>query len=925
MTPRLKLYRCIEDAWNDGVRDWLEGAAARTLAGRRNWMIVANRGQIRWLRQKSLAAGITTVGVRYLDPHALRREMCAMVGLETVLLDGATLEFVLRISALRLEDVESRSVARNPSAYLRAMEELAFAGVEDGAIARELGSGYAWAPGVDAALAKSAAPAPLACCCVGWDAANWEDANLLSAAVAWSKECELYVAMPRSVDEKLHQEWIGELEDRLGVASTECTAGDFKSANEELVERLEGADLGSDTALCVDFLIGQEWADEMNLVRDDVIAWLASSRNDARLAVIAPRRSASSIHLVRLLTEAGIAVLDETGARQEPPYDVQLQREIVRYHLLDCDVDALLGFIALLARCDAGAKLDPSSAQAWLRNRFSQVQSRNSRLLVQADFSPSELSDALCKLVSRLGSWPAEITWPEARSQWETILREFEVTTAALEPLWSQTVGLLDKRRFPPRAFLEYLEALLSGSQVQPVSDKAFARVIFTTFSKVHHQSFDRILLLDSNETIWPLRHEENPFLDDQRRAELNRRRKKRQGRLLLSFEHGLIEQARFLDLIENCAGGIAFAATARDAADASREASLNSWATRVLAEMGSPVEWRKKVRVTEPAGVNLPPEEAGHLTAVHESRRNPCMPFDRYHFNLHECTYEAAWWNASKLDDALACPATFALSEILGVESGMAADFERKENWAVGILTHRWLTRALGGKDEFARIVVPKDLDARIMQIRKAEEEKLADVFRPANLPLPLWWRSVLHKAAWAARACASAISKEPTEAWFAMEKDLRAELQTDSGGFKVRGRIDLMIADREALDGATLKVIDFKTGKQQRPTLTRLRNGTGLQFAAYHLMARALGALIVRTSQVNPERGEEEAFGPGDEAELRAAMGRLALLQRDLKFGQAAPARSDRETTEELPMATTPIDPRILEAKAELLLIAQ
>ena len=85
--------------------------------------------------------------------------------------------------------------------------------------------------------------------------------------------------------------------------------------------------------------------------------------------------------------------------------------------------------------------------------------------------------------------------------------------------------------------------------------------------------------------------------------------------------------------------------------------------------------------------------------------------------------------------------------------------------------------------------------------------------------------------------------------------------------------------------------------------------------------IAGRRAGAVLA----IHPDRGEEEVFADEDETELRARMARLARLQRDLKFGQLGPLLAEWGASESLPMTTTPIDPRVLDQKANLELLAK
>src|SRR5450755_2834674 len=125
---RLKLYRFVEDAWEDGVREWCRAASEASLDGMQSWFIAAAAGQVHWIKQRALQDGMTLFGIRFLLPGALRFELCALLGVPTLPLGNETLEFLLKLEAMRLGDAESLSQARTPGPFLHAIGRLRAAG-----------------------------------------------------------------------------------------------------------------------------------------------------------------------------------------------------------------------------------------------------------------------------------------------------------------------------------------------------------------------------------------------------------------------------------------------------------------------------------------------------------------------------------------------------------------------------------------------------------------------------------------------------------------------------------------------------------------------------------------------------------------------------------------------------------------------------
>ena len=945
---RLKLYRFIEDAWEDGVREWCLAASEASLDGAQSWLVAAGAGQVHWIKRRALRDGVTLFGIRFLLPNVLRFELCGLLGVGALPLGNETLEFLLKLQTMRYNDPESLSQVKAPGPCLHAIARLSAAGRRQDArnllpafsrqVADALEDSRAWGPALDEELLFKAGMtpvAPLRTCFFGWDAAHWEYVRLFEATVRTSLQCEVYQSMPRSSGETLQQGWVKAVESRLNIEHEICRESEFFSSNETLVARLEGVDLEASVLSTPRFLIGRDWRDEIALVRDYIIERLAAIAPGQRFGIVAPRRSPSSLEIVRMLAECGISIFDETGEKQEPEAGLLIQLQIIRYHLLACDVDALLGLIDLLNDRSPGPWkwLGRDRARRDLHNAFVAIQTRNARLLAHAFESlESPAVPQIRQLVEALGSWEEETPWKEAREKWERCLRNFGLGVESLEPAWSLAAGLAGETPIPGTAFLEYLQAILSAGKCDrsPAADSPYAAVVVTTLSQARPRAWDGLIFLDSNEGEWPVKPDENPFLDDASCRALNSRKSARQGYLLDSTEQSAIDQSRFLDLLENCRGEIAFAAVARSEADLSREAYPNEWVIRALAESAAGDggvqildSWRNAVSICRKTRPSLPARDRERLAAVHASRRDPAIPFDEYLFNFGGSSFVSEEWSPSDLDTAATSPATFALKKILDAESNADRDFIRSEKQAIGRNVHRWLRQALAGGCEFSPFRYSDEARRALKEAAKKSEMELEERFRREGMALPLWWKSALRKAVWNAWHCLSPLAgldAGNAGFFFVMEYSIRREIRTGEGTLKLGGRVDLLLADHPMLEDAAVRIIDFKTGKSAPPTLGSLDSGKGFQFAAYFLMAKAAGASSVNVGVIRPAAGFALVFRDGDEAELRRKMAALARVQRDLNFGQLGPIVAQWAPCESLPMATTPISPRILERKAAL-----
>ena len=462
-------------------------------------------------------------------------------------------------------------------------------------------------------------------------------------------------------------------------------------------------------------------------------------------------------------------------------------------------------------------------------------------------------------------------------------------------------------------------------------------------------------MFLDSHEGAWPLYAAENPLLDDRTRRQLNSLRVQNQlpgqpaecGHLLTSADRAHLEQTQLCELLENCDGPLAFAAPAHDPSEPNKELYPNEWALRCMVESsrGGPSEghlldrWRQAIRETTAPLLKLAPREEARLREVRSRRRDPQTGFDEYTFNfqaLHaedELPMDEAW-STRDLDNFATQPATFALDRVFDAQPWRhsGARLARAENWAVGRLVHRWIKAALGASRHPRRFGPEDWRAARVEGLDRAKTHSRADLLRRLEREnLPLWWEGVLRKAEWATRRCLDSLAEAAAnsgqaEQWVIVDKHFSAALRTAGGPLRLHALCDVAVLDRRGFNAAVCHVLDIKTGSQPRAaaiTAAHVDGGAGLGLAALLLLAREEGAAAdsVKVGVIHPEASNLSALASGAADALSAQLGRIAERQRALIFGQrpAASAR-DFEHGEDLPMATVPIEPAILRAKADL-----
>ena len=119
----IQLFNHVDDAWADGLRDWLEKGSESALSGQKVWLICRSFVQANWLRRRLLEEGKTLMGVRFLDLRRLRRELCLRADLPTPSFGRETLSLILRANM-----TEAEAASAYAGQLLDAMDNLAACG-----------------------------------------------------------------------------------------------------------------------------------------------------------------------------------------------------------------------------------------------------------------------------------------------------------------------------------------------------------------------------------------------------------------------------------------------------------------------------------------------------------------------------------------------------------------------------------------------------------------------------------------------------------------------------------------------------------------------------------------------------------------------------------------------------------------------------
>ena len=184
---------------------------------------------------------------------------------------------------------------------------------------------------------------------------------------------------------------------------------------------------------------------------------------------------------------------------------------------------------------------------------------------------------------------------------------------------------------------------------------------------------------------------------------------------------------------------------------------------------------------------------------------------------------------------------------------------------------------------------------------------------------PRDRYWESFHMDVSSSARELLAAVYALPAAPFGAVEVNIPDGATIPVGDGRraaVRGRMDLVLSDRPSWEGATVQIVDFKTGGDAAVSAKKMASsGSSLQLGVYLAAAVSLGA-TGNVWMLKP--GERPARVSADELEV--AVARLRIIGDHLEtglYGARTPERTDYNHIFEWPVACAPIAAAILDAK--------
>jgi hypothetical protein len=930
----LFLSRFAEGEWLGVVRPWLE--ACRGTLGR-SLVVAPTRGHTHALKRRCMAEDVALLGVEFLTPGLARKKRGAGAdpGRDLQLLILRT-RIESRMALLDEKDPARliwRSLASDLEVALGDFDDLIRAGFQAehfpraelrevfGEMAEWMARhGFVLGPIGDRAAALERTQTPVAdrlLLLPGGPECRGEFFGL--AALAW--RCpSITVALPEpefggggAGDEA----WVEAWEKILGINQEVVEAPDPTESCASVAELWGGE---GKLAENVEVIVGRSRLEEMERVAERIVSLLRSGSDN--IAVVFPRADPAHVRLARRLDALGVPFADLIGTSGTPPTETRVQRAMVDFYEKGGRLEELLALWPLL-KAQNLVRITVGKAREACQRLFDRVQSH----AVEPQLALLEASeDAEGREVGRvarllLPAWPAKLTLSDALDLFESARDRINPGApagwAALRDFAGRVPELM-----PAGAILEAIRAFLpeKGPVEGAPNRSGFAHVTLTTARRAAGVAWSETIFVESNRGVWPERRESSCWLGDKERRELAAQGEFRIGPATAD-ERMALERRLYSAISRDTAHRVIFSEAEHDDEDPEVRLEPNPWLERVQqalrrrsedAGAGPPAAIRENAprhRSVDTSGV---PAVAGEWLSVWRRRRDPEAPFDEF-FLADPAGRRPTSLSAKQIEAGIGDPARFWFDAVIHLKGVDWKPFQRARRKQIGVAVHDTLAKSLRGTPHegfFFELPGRGEAQARL----DAELEILR-----ARWPSDRYWDSFFLEVSGAANALLSQVFSLPRSTYAAVETWVPKGATVPvgiAGRIAVRGRMDLVLSDKPAWQGAQVQVVDFKTGSDTGLSVKSMASrGASLQLGIYLEAARSAGASGA-VWMLKPDKKVARI----DMAELPGALAKLEILGWHLAsgiYGALTPDRTDYTHGFQWPLACAPIGAAVLQLK--------
>lgn len=927
------------------VRPWLEAGRGRL---ERRQVLVPTRGQAQALKQRCMVEGVPLLGVEFLTPGLAGRKWRALAGGERPAMRNELLVFGLRIlvearlAGLAPEDPTWglwKSLLSDLERAVREFDTLLRAGFgAEHFLVPQLREVFtalmAWVDSVGGVLAPrqsleaalrptdaGAARTGAAVLIYGFSAEDWPDFFDL---VGWARRGgDVTVVLPEPElrsERALDEGWIEMWEALLGVEAETLEVPEPRSCAG--VAALWTGEGTPDASARV--RVGRTRADEMALLAG-LLEELVAAGADA-IAVVFPGSDAAHLRLARLLAARGLPFADLLAAVGPPTLEKQLQRAVLAFYTRGARLDELLELWPLLRALNFVTQplraVRRAVERAFDERQTHALAACREGLVAGNDPAGREVARAADLL---LPAWPESLSLAEALERFADVCNRFHL---GLPGGWSELRALAERERRPLPLGIVSAACGTLLPETGPVADAPgrgrFAPITLTTRRRAAGLAWSHMIFAESNAGVWPERAESSCWLPDEQRLALDAGKRFSLG-LFTADDRRLLARQAYAALARDTREEVIFTAALYEEDEPELRLAPNAWLERVLLAPprpeGEPVDLERAfasraqaVWTGSTAGDDAAADE---WAAVWRSRREPGAPFDRYFFAGSPTVTRPAHLAARLIERGVEDPAVLWFEAVLGVGRVEWRPLVRARKKSLGQLVHRLLAQALAGppaEGGFLHKPAPAEARHRL--------EALLGELR-AQWPADRYWDSFHAELAETAGRLLDEVFALDAGPYLVVEASVPAgaTVPVGSGGrLAVRGRMDLAFLDRPEWAGATVDIVDFKTGSEGALSAARMARGDSLQLGVYLAAAESLGARDGRVWMLKPDAGGPEAVSM---AELPQALAALEQLGRHLATGCYGALTADRtEFTHgfEWPVACVPVRHAVLAQKFAL-----
>jgi hypothetical protein len=935
----IQLFNHVDDAWSDGLRDWLEAGSEAALAGEKVWMVCRSFVQANWLRRRFLEANQTLMGVRFLDLRRLRRELCLRACLPTPSFGRETLSLILRANM-----TEAEAASAYAGQLLDALDNLAACGWLDrfGADAamnvlhltlnlrpavRGIIESLLWRPRVDQALfEKRVQIQDLRLGFFGLDAQSLDQQALIAAAVSASEQAHFWIAQPL-VAQDIFMRWIERLETHFPATVTVAAAEGKPRPYEDVVSQFVYPTQPPETLPRV--VRGGRWSDQIRAVVAVVQEEFRRGSRDVAIAI--PQGSPSGAATVEALIAAGIPVSDEFRSNAILAFSERVHRWLADWVAGPRTPEKLLQLFGLLAH-------GPESYgrfRDYLLKRFDDRQTRLVGELLPASADVAKGGDGaksalggylwMRELVEFGPDWPPNGSWKQLDAKWSETLNRFQeflnrhrsflrlvrISLEPLQPNWDEIGNALGDLVISSSLFLRFVSDSLSApSRIgHREASHRYAPIVVSTPEQLHGTSWDAVVLVDGIGDLWTRPVEQDSLLSQEFRAQT-----RDEGFLLPTIQdHAALREDAILQLIQHGRSSVTICGYAKE--ESGEEVDANRFVTFLEHSLSAvPI-------LFEPPAIE-PRILFPLLGKIRQDRCNPEHGFDEYLFNFSSLDLKPDAWPASDLQRAISAPGTFAFRQLFGLRRTWDRRFEREVRRTLGVTLHELMKVILrhplgdlfkGGMGDLRQSPALKQSSG------PSAYRHITKIALGWNLPPDdAWWQSVIAKAAHLVEGMSQKVTDRLVDFPYGISEYSSGDKIVPDLQLFLKGRFDLLLANVDHVDGADIVIIDFKTTNSIR----RLNadTGEGFQIIAYTLLAKEMGAAHCGQFVFTPASAKElDLTNKADE--IIAKLNELSWIQETHCFGHAPLLRQEFAINEELPLATLTIPVWVLRKKRALL----